>query len=55
MGAAVAEWGKARVSYHEGRAFKFHFGHGWRSPSVIRLLKVRPATKKYMTSLFRRG
>ena len=43
-------WGKVRVSQHDGRAFESHFGHYWRGPKVIRLLKVGLAAANWMTS-----
>ena len=46
----TAEEYRAHLSQHEGHAFESRFGHGWRGPSVIRLLKVEPAAAKWMTS-----
>ena len=48
--AAVAEWVRL-TSPNEGHAVESHFGQvGWRGSSGIRLLKVGPATAKWMTS-----
>ena len=47
--AAVAEL--VRRAFFKGRGFESRFGHGWRGPSVIRLLNEGPAALKWMTSL----